>query len=287
MSYKSIIALTFGHAGDAVTLSFAATLAVLDKAGVVVFPFTPDPTVDLVSYGMLLGTTLPAETTSAILASQEASTAALQMECRRICNEADLIFGDGEGLPRMVLATPTGRPEASLSHCLTLADLAVISQESLTNSLAARETFARTLLQQRVPVLIARGDPSGLEGPVMIAWDGSVEAGRAVRQALPLIALSSETIAVQCAHGLDPLAANPSFDPLLDYLQAHGVGSARTETVPSGPEGPALVGAAKKLKAGILIAGGYGHSRLREAVFGGATRTLLDDVEGPSLLLAH
>ena len=253
----------------------------------VVFPFMPDPMVDLVSYGMLLGTTLPEETTSAILASQEAARATLETECRRICNAADLIFGDGEGLPRMALATPTGRPEIALSHCLALADLVVISQESLTTSLIAGETFAQTLLQRRVPILIARGDPSGLEGPVMIAWDGSAEAGRAVRQALPLIAMSSATTAVQCAHGLDSVAANPSFDPLLDYLHAHGVGGARTETVRGGPEGLALVEAAKRLKAGVLIAGGYGHSRLREAVFGGVTRTLLDDVEGPSLLMAH
>ncbi|WP_426052090.1 universal stress protein [Brevundimonas sp. SL161] len=287
MSYKSIVALAFGHAGDAATLGFAAALAVLNKARVVVFPVVPDPMVDLVSYGMLLGTTLPDETTSAILPSQKAARATLETECRRICNAADLIFGDGEGLPRMALATPTGRAEIALSHCLALADLVVISQESLTTSLIAEETFAQTLLQRRVPILIARGDPPGLEGPVMIAWDGSAEAGRAVRQALPLIAMSSATTAVQCAKGLDPVAANPSFGPLLDYLRAHAVGSASTETVRGGPEGLALVEAAKRLKAGVLIAGGYGHSRLREAVFGGATRALLDDVEGPSLLMAH
>ena len=90
MSYKSIVALTFGHAGDASTLRFAAALAVLNKARVVVFPVMPDPMVDLVSYGMLLGTTLPDETTSAILASQKAARATLETECRRICNAADL-----------------------------------------------------------------------------------------------------------------------------------------------------------------------------------------------------
>lgn len=287
MSYKVIVALAFGGPGDAMAIDFAAALAVPNKARVVVFPFLPDPAVDLVSYGMLLGTTLPSETTSAILATQEASRVALEAECRRIGNAADLIFGDDEGLPRMTLARPTGRPEIALSRCLALADLVVVSQESLTFSLLAREAFAQALLEQRVPVLIARGDASALEGRVMIAWDGSSEAGRAVRQSLPMLAMSTEAIAVQCAQGLDREAADPSFHPLLGYLRAHGVGDARTEIVQTGLEGPALVDAARRLKATVLIAGAYGHSRLREAVFGGATRALLDDISGPSLLMAH
>lgn len=282
MSYKVIVALAFGLSGDAPAIDFAAALAVPIKARVVVFPFLPDPAADLVSYGMLLGTTLPSETTSAILASQEASRVALEAECRRIGNAADLIFGDGEGLPRITLARPTGRPDIALSRCLALADLVVVSQESLTLSLAARDAFAQALLQQRV-----RGDPSALEGRVMIAWDGSSEAGCAVRQSLPLLAMPTETIAVQCAHGLDRTGADPSFHPLLDYLRAHGVGGARTEIVQNGPEGPALAETARRLKATVLIAGAYGHSRLREAVFGGTTRALLDDVSGPSLLMAH
>ena len=169
MSYKVIVALAFGGPGDAPAVDFAAALAVLNKARVVVFPFLPDPSVDLVSYGMLLGATLPSETTSAFLASQEASREALEAECRRIGNAADLVFGDGEGLPRLTLARPTGRPEIALSRHLALADLVVVSQESLTVSLVARQAFAQALLQQRAPILIARGDPSALEGRVMIA----------------------------------------------------------------------------------------------------------------------
>ena len=99
--------------------------------------------------------------------------------------------------------------------------------------------------------------------------------------------MSADTIAVQCEQGLDRTAADPSFHPLLGYLRAHGVGDARTEIVQGGPEGPALVEAAQRLKATVLITGAYGHSRLREAVFGGATRALLDDISGPSLLMAH
>lgn len=287
MSYKSIVALTFGHAGDAAAIAFAAALAVTHRGKAVVFPFAPDPSLDLVSYGMLLGTSLPEETASAILASQNALRDDLDALCRHLCNEADLVYGDGEGLPRLELFRPAGRPEIALAHSLSLADLVVVSQESLRACAAAREAFGQALLLQRAPVLVARGDPETLSGAVMIAWDGSAEAGRAVRHALPLIAMASSVTAVQCPRGLDRQAANPSFDPLVAYLTSHAVGEAATETLEEGLEGPVLVKAASRLKAGLVIAGAYGHTRLREAILGGATRALLDDADGPSLLLAH
>ena len=287
MSYRAIIALAFGHAGDAQAMAFAAHLGVSQKARVEIFPFLPDPAVDLVSYGMLLGTTLPAETAEAILASQQVTRSRLEELGRRACSDTDLIYGDGEGLPRLILSHPTGRPETALSHALTLTDLVIVSQESLKASATARDAFAQTLLQQRAPVLIARGDAGSLSGPIMIAWDGSAEAGRAVRQALPLIAMGSQTIAVQCRQDLDKQAANPSFDPLIGYLHAHGAGDCRTEVIEQGSATSGLVHSARRLQAGILIAGAYGHTRLREALFGGATQALLDDVTGPALFLAH
>lgn len=286
MSYRAITTLTFGHAGDAQSITFAAHLGVGHKADIVVFPYLPDPAVDLISYGMLLGTTLPAETAEAVVASQQITRERLKDLCRQACDEVDMAFGEGEGLPRLTLAHPVGRPETALSHALALADLVVISQESLKASAAARDAFAQTLLQQRVPVLVARGDSGGLRGPVMIAWDGSAEAGRAVRHALPLIAGASQTVAVQCRQGLDRYSADPSFDPLIAYLAAHAIGAVRTETV-DGSETSGLVQTARRLQAGVLVAGAYGHTRLRETLFGGATQALLDDVTGPSLLLAH
>jgi nucleotide-binding universal stress UspA family protein len=287
MSYKSIIALTFGHAGDATALAFAAGLAVTHKAHAGVFPFAPDPSLDLIGYGMLLGTTLPAETSAALVAEQERLRHQLADQCRRICNEADLIYGEGAGLPRLELLRPAGRPEIALSHALALADLVVISHESLAAVPVARAAFGQVLLQQRAPVLLARGDAETLGDPVVIAWDGSAEAGRAVRQALPLIAMASATLAVQCRAGLDREAANPSFGPLLAYLVAHAAGTATTETIETGPEGPAILQAAARRNAGLIVAGAWGHTRVREAMFGGATRALLDAIDGPSLLLAH
>lgn len=287
MSYKIITALTFGHAGDARTIDFAAALAAAHDARALVFPYVPDPALDLISFGMLLGTHLPDDAAEAILASQARLRHDLEALCLRACKDADLVFGPGSGLPRMELFRPSGRPEVALAHSLALTDLVVISRESLKASGAARDAFGQVLLQHRTPVLLVRGDPESLGWPAMIAWDGSAEAGRAVRQALPLIAMASGTTAVQCRHGLDRQAVNPAFDPLIDYLRAHGVGEARTETLDEAPEGQVLTETAKRLGSGVLIAGAYGHTRMRETIFGGATRAMLEAMTGPSLLMAH
>ncbi len=287
MSYRAINALTFGHAGDAQAVAFAAHLGAGHRARVEVFLYLPDPAVDLISFGMLLGATLPPETAEAVRAGQQVTRTRLEELCRRACNDADLVFGEGEGAPRLTIAHPAGDPQTALSHALALSDLVIISQESLKACAAARDAFAQALLQQRVPVLIARGDAGGLGGPIMIAWDGSAEAGRAVRQALPLIAGGTETVAVQCRQGLDRQAANPSFEPLITYLHAHQAGEVTTRMIEEGSETHALVQAARHLQAGVLVAGAYGHTRLREALFGGATQALLDDATGPSLFLAH
>lgn len=287
MSYKIITALTFGHAGDARAIAFAAALAVTHKARAVVFPYVPDSALDLISFGMLLGTTLPDETAAAVLASQESLRRDLETLCRRACADADLAYGEGAGLPRLALFRPAGRPEVAMGRSLNLTDLVVISQESLKACAAAREAFSQILLHHRLAVLLARGKAESLADTIAIAWDGSIEAGRAVRQALPLIAMGSKTLAIQSRTGLDPQTADPAFEPLLDYLSAHGLSATGTERLDGGPEGATLVEAAKRFETGVLVAGAYGHARMRQTIFGGATRAMLDDASGPSLLLAH
>jgi nucleotide-binding universal stress UspA family protein len=147
--------------------------------------------------------------------------------------------------------------------------------------------FSQSLLTDRTPVLVARHDPDSLSGPAAIAWDGSPQAGRAVKAALPLLAMASEILVLQCVTGLDRGAADPDVDPLNAYLKLHGVGQGTPVLVEGEDEGAALIAAAESRTAGLLVAGAWGHSRLRQAVFGGATRSFLRQKQGPNLLLCH
>ena len=74
-------------------------------------------------------------------------------------------------------------------------------------------------------------------------------------------------------------------DHLASWLAARGRPVTHREVVESGDVGAALLKAAADCD--LIVAGAFGHSRLREFVFGGVTRRLMQSTDGPSLLLAH
>ena len=92
---------------------------------------------------------------------------------------------------------------------------------------------------------------------------------------------------LQCVTGLDTQANDPDTDRLNAYLKLHGIGGGDVVFVEGGNEGAALLAAAEAREAGLFGAGAWGHSRVRETVFGGATQSFLQHDRGPSLLLAH
>lgn len=286
MSLKRILALAAGGAGDPSALAFAAWLAGQHDAVADILPVYPDSAVDMVTLGLALGATLSRDAVEELAAAERAMQARVETAAQQAAKAADLVFGTGQGAPRMSVLSRGLRPALALSRHSALADLVVIAQEGLQDALV-EELLTQSLLRDRAPVLIARGDPEGLAGPAAIAWDGSPQAGRAVRAALPLLAMASAIHVLQCVTGLDQRAADPDIDLLNVYLKLHGVGAGVAMLVEGEDEGAALMTAAQGRQAGLLVAGAWGHSRLRETVFGGATRSFLRGKDGPSLLLAH
>jgi nucleotide-binding universal stress UspA family protein len=123
---------------------------------------------------------------------------------------------------------------------------------------------------------------------VLIAWDGSREASRAVPDALPLLRLAEEVVVLI----VDAAKLGPRFGPrpgvgILTHLGRHEV-VARVKAVESG--GAAIAGLilaqAAEESADLVVMGGYGHSRLREMILGGATRHMLERMSMP-VLFAH
>ena len=116
---------------------------------------------------------------------------------------------------------------------------------------------------------------------VAIAWKPTPQTARAVAFALPFLAGAKEVAVMTVEEG----GGHDDAKPLIDYLAWHGIKSAAERLTPEGDAAAALLAAASA-RAGLLVMGGYGHSRLREWVFGGFTRRVLDDASMP-VLMAH
>ena len=144
-------------------------------------------------------------------------------------------------------------------------------------------------------VLFGSGRPSILLPPgrndcsfdrVVIAWDGSAPATRAVHDALPILRLAG-SVEILTITEEKPLILHLHGADLARHLSAHGIAAQHNDLrFTGGSVGTQLVEAAADRRAGLLIMGAYGHSRFKQMIFGGATRSLLKQVVLP-VLLSH
>ena len=121
---------------------------------------------------------------------------------------------------------------------------------------------------------------------IAIAWNGSAEALRAVHAALPMLIPAWKVVILNRGGNQASLMDQwlPGFD-LASYLQRHGV-IAESHALTDRGEGIGtdLLQAADAFQADLLVMGGYGHTRLRERILGGATREVLEKSTIPVLM---
>ena len=163
------------------------------------------------------------------------------------------------------------------------ADL-IVASRTPDEDAVGRSTLEAVLLETGRPLLVpaAAAMPAAIER-VAIAWKPTQHTTRAVALALPLIARAREVVVLTVAERPDEHATT---DRLVRTLARHGL-AARAEGLQPGPDGAVqtLLAAANE-RADLLVMGGYGHTRIREWVFGGFTREVLDGAPLP-VLMAH
>ena len=286
MSCRSILVAATGLEQDVASLFTAARFARAFEARLRIIPLFPDSAADLVYLGATLGAPVPAEAVAMITAAEHDVQARVEREARLAAERAGLPI-DGPSGPGVVVQQRGLAPWLALEAALPLADL-LIADAAATCQGPVAGPVANALLAARAPLLVVRPSaPEAFGGSAAIAWDGSAEAGRAVRAGLPLLHRASGISVLQAplsAYARHHSAADP--ERLLHYLHLHGL-AAGVVRVSGEQEGSALLDAAQELGASLLISGAWGHSRLRETVFGGATRTFLHAEEGPNVLLHH
>lgn len=128
------------------------------------------------------------------------------------------------------------------------------------------------------PVLFPANAQKPIKGEsILVAWKDAREARRAVVDAMPFLTRARQVV-VATVEDEDREGARDSVADVVRFLMKHGV-KARSEVleVARGYASEALAEIATAVEADLLVSGGYGHSRLREWIFGGVTHTLLED----------
>lgn len=174
----------------------------------------------------------------------------------------------------------------ALSAAARLADLVIISADpAQTRQRRAPVALVGALaLSTRTPLLVIPSDCSDIshDAPAMIAWDGGIEAANALKASLGLMKGRPVHVVTVAEKG----DGFPSTDAV-NYLSRHDVHAELHSVERNGLSiEETLEKAAHDVKAGLVVMGAYGHSRLRETLFGGVTRYFIDSARLP-LLLAH
>jgi nucleotide-binding universal stress UspA family protein len=172
-----------------------------------------------------------------------------------------------------------------------VADLVVVSAtnpEEITG--VERDFVEQTVMALGRPVVVLpfKGKAAVSLNEVIVGWDGGREASRAAFDALPLLQKAGKVRIVRIDPQKDPsLRGSVAGADLAEALSRHGV-KAEAQGYPTDgqDEGQALMRCAEDAGAGLIVMGAYGHSRLAEFIFGGATRFVLNRLVCP-VLMSH
>ncbi|WP_298984802.1 universal stress protein [uncultured Roseibium sp.] len=183
----------------------------------------------------------------------------------------------------------TGGPlENVLVHCRPT-DMVVIGQANPDRPEPMRELLIETVLfESGVPVLLVPyiGSISFQPKNVLVGWDGSSTATRAIHSALPVLEKADEITLLVIEKTSNAANGQPGADVAM-YLARHNMNvTIKVITNPQTGIADTVLNHVSESGNDLVVMGGYGHSRMREFLFGGATREILESMTVP-VLMAH
>jgi nucleotide-binding universal stress UspA family protein len=212
---------------------------------------------------------------------------AAEQQWRELCRQEDLMVRDEppcDGVSTEWIGE-VGTDTVWVAEHGRTADL-IVAGRGPQDGRVALEVLEAALMHSGRPVLVAPPlAPASVGRVVTIAWKGTREAAAAVLAAQPFIAQAERVVILTIDEDDD--AEDHSPERLQRALRWHNptvlVHRLARE---HGSAAEVLLGAAAGAGSDLLVMGGYGHTRLREAVFGGFTRHVLEHAELP-VLMAH
>ncbi len=178
----------------------------------------------------------------------------------------------------------SGRQNAVVGSLGRVFDLIVVERPAKLASLA-EATLEDALFESGRPVLMAPPKPLPTIGErIVVAWNGSTETARTVALAMPYLALARSVQVLSVEGAMQP---GPSGDELAAGLRQRGIAAtSRRINAPNRQAGEVFLAEAKAAECDLLVKGAYTQSRLRQMIFGGATRHIIMEATIP-VILAH
>jgi nucleotide-binding universal stress UspA family protein len=188
---------------------------------------------------------------------------------------------------RLVDSTSVDISDGVIAHGYQ-ADLIVASQQNAEVANGIEDDFCdRLVMEAGRPVLLvpASGEFKAVGEQVVIGWNGSREAARAVFDALPILKQAQSVWLIWVDPQVESIAGDLPGTEIAASLARHDIkATAEALASDSASTGAALIDRAAQLGADMVVIGAYGHSRMREFVFGGVTRTMLKTMPVPVLM---
>jgi nucleotide-binding universal stress UspA family protein len=279
--FRDIAVVVMQLPGDQVAVTVAGLLARRSRARLTILQMLAMPVAETDAWALVPDPTLVARY------AQIRADGEQQIRDMRHRLSAMRVEGDVRTLEALHSAPPVLAAAASRRADIIF----MIRPAGLAADVAMAHTyFAGLLLESGRPIVVVPEGTTAHLPPrhVIVAWSDTAEAARAVHDALPLLE-AAETVDVVVvdapADGIEPAAR--SVESLLSHLQSHGVVanlitcSSRGTTISH-----VLLDQASRRRAQLIVAGGYGHGRLREWAIGGTTRELFHDSRVP-VLFSH
>ncbi|NBW05105.1 MAG: universal stress protein [Alphaproteobacteria bacterium] len=240
---------------------------------------------DLLPFGVPIPAAVRAQLTQSSTELFDAEEAGLRAELEALARTLKLTLTDK---PTGTAVTASfveeaGRQIDVIRHHGRLADLIAVAKPDIDRNIGTN-TLKAALFSTGRPVLMCP-DAGGTVAPdlgqnIVIAWDGSLEASRAVISTLPLLAAAKQ-VTIVTAKG-KPVSV--TAEELRDYLAAHDV-SASLEIIEARPNvARALLDTAQKMGADMMILGAYSRNQELERLLGGTTQYIVDHATIPVIM---
>ncbi|MBN9050723.1 MAG: universal stress protein [Rhizobiales bacterium] len=282
MAIKHILARIDGSPADIAVLDYALMVAAKLSAHVDVLHcrFAPADATRLTSFKPKAGAGLDA------LVAEYANEAALRARDHfdRWLRANELI--EGEAAPAGCVfcwRELVGWESDLLAAAARLTDLTIMAKPDRA-TVAGALALETALFESHRPVLmVPEGPRADLFYRPIIAWNGSLEASQAIKGALPLLAASRDAVEV---FAVDEPRRDADPHALLGYLHWHGLVAALTPRSDAPGIGDALLWQARARRSGLIVMGAYTHGHVRQMLFGGVTRQVIEQATQP-VLMAH